>query len=88
MDDLTKCLYDFVREKRMGNIYQDPEYEEAVRGVEFQLERIRGDMAEGQKKELRELLEGISAQTAIENEHLFQEALGLARELNALLRTG
>ena len=85
MDDLMKCLFDFTLERRMGSVCQDPEYAEAVRGVEFQLERVQRDMAEGQKKELCELLEGISAQTAIENEHLFQASLGLARELRALL---
>ena len=85
MDDLMKCLFDFTLERRMGSVCQDPEYAEAVRGVEFQLERVQRDMAEEQKKELCELLEEISAQTAIENEHLFQASLGLARELHALL---
>lgn len=85
MDDLMKCLFDFTLERRMGSVCQDPEHAEAVRSVEFQLERVQRDMAEEQKKELRELLEEISAQTAIENEHLFQASLGLARELRALL---
>ena len=40
MDDLTRCLYDFVCEKRMGSIYQDPEYEEMSRSVGLQLKRF------------------------------------------------
>ena len=88
MDDLMKCLYNFVREKRMGNLCQDPEYEEAARGMELQIKKVKQALDEKQQVELQLLLEIISAHDSIENEHLFQEALGLARELNALLRTG
>lgn len=88
MDDLTKCLYDFVLAKRMGSICQDPEYEEISRSVELQLKKVQQNMGTEQQMELRILLENLSAQSGIENEHLFQMSLKLARELSALVRAG
>lgn len=88
MDDLTRCLYDFVCEKRMGSIYQDPEYKEMSRSVELQLKKVQQTMGTEQQIELQLLLENLSAQSSIENEHLFQASLKLARELNALVRPG
>ncbi len=88
MDGLMKCLYDFVRTKRMGSIYQDPEYEEMSRSVELQLEKVQQSLGKKQQRELRLPLENLSAQSSIENEHLFQASLGLAQELNALVRSG
>lgn len=87
MDDLTKCLYEFVCKQRMGSVYEDPEYEEMSHSVELQTKKARKNMSEEQLQELDLLLETISAQNSLENEHLFQAALGLARELNALVRT-
>ncbi len=70
----------------MGSIYGDPEYEEMVRSVKIQIERVQAGMTDQQKDELELLLGSMSAQYTIENEHLFQAALGLARELNGLVR--
>ena len=88
MDGLMKCLYDFVRANRMGSICQDPEYEEISRSVELQLKKVQQTMGTEQQIELQLLLENLSAQSSIENEHLFQASLKLARELNALVRPG
>ena len=84
MNDLVKCLYEFTMEKRMGSVYQDPEYDEMAGSIETQIEKVQKDMTEEQKLELRLLLERISAKASITNEHLFQAALGLARERNVL----
>lgn len=84
MDDLTKCLYEFACKRRMGSVYEDPEYGEMSNSVELQTKKVQKDMSEEQLMALRLLLETISAQHDIENEHLFQAALGLAKELNAL----
>ena len=86
MNDLTKCLYDFACKNRMGSIYDDQEYEETSHSVELQTEKVQQGMSKEQLLELRLLLESISAQHSIENEHLFQAALRLAKELNALVR--
>jgi hypothetical protein len=72
----------------MGSIYQDPEYEEMSRSVELQLKKVQQTMGTEQQMELQLLLENLSAQSSIENEHLFQASLKLARELNALVRPG
>ena len=45
-------------------------------------------MGTEQQLELQLLLENLSAQSSIENEHLFQASLKLARELNTLVRPG
>ena len=86
MNDLMKCLFDFTMERRMGNIYQDPEYEEMSRSVEWQLNKVQQSLDTKPQMELRLLLENLSVQSSIENEHLFQAALGLARELQDLAR--
>ena len=88
MDELTKCLYDFVRANRMGSICQDPEYEEMSRSVELQVKKVQSAASEERQIELQVLLESLSALGSIENEHLFQASLKLARELNALVRPG
>ncbi len=84
MDNLMKCLYDFVLERRMGDVVSDPEYREASHTLEMQMKKVEAGMNEEQGIELRVLLESVSAQNSIESEHLFHAALGLARELSAL----
>ena len=86
MNDLTKDLYEFVCAKRMGDVYQDPEYEEMSQSVEFQVAKVQDGMNEAQLQELRRLLENLSAIHNIEREHFFQAALKLAKELNGLVR--
>lgn len=86
MDDLTRCLYEFVCEKRMGSLSEDKEYIEAVLGAERQEKRVASYLDDEQRPELRVLLDTLSAQSDITNEHLFQAALSLSRELNGLVR--
>ena len=85
MDDLMKCLYEFTTAKRMGAMWDDPEYEEMTHSVELQTAKVQEGMDKEQLRELRLLLENVSAQKAIESEHLFRASLKLARELNALV---
>lgn len=84
MNDLTRCLYDFVQEHRMGEVHMDPEYAEACRGVELERKKIQQALGddEAMQTELRLLLSSISALSSIESEHLFQVALRLSRELD------
>lgn len=56
--------------------------------MELQLKKVQQNMGTEQQMELRILLENLSAQSSIENEHLFQTSLKLARELSALARAG
>lgn len=81
MDDLTKCLYDFVCTRRMGSVYDDPEYREASQSVDLQAEKLEETLSQEQKRELNRLMDEMTALDCIQNEHLFQATLGLAREL-------
>lgn len=81
MEDLMKCLYDFVCNRRLGSIYEDPEYEEVSHGVEMQLQKIQRNLNAEQQAELSRLLECLSAQNSIENEHLFLASLRFVGEL-------
>lgn len=84
MDDLTKCLYEFVQEQRMGEVHGDPKYAEASLGVDLRLKKVQRALGEdeAQQEELQLLLENISALNSIECAHLFQVTLRLSRELN------
>lgn len=84
MDDLTKCLYDFVCDRRMGGIYGDLEYEEAAHSVELQRKKVLAGMDETQKRELDILMDSLYARSSVESEHLFRATLGLARELGGV----
>lgn len=53
MNDLTRCLYEFVQERRMGEVNADPEYVEASLGVELQLKKVRQALSEAQEMELQ-----------------------------------
>ena len=85
MNDLARCLYEFVRDKRMRSLLDDEEYREMAHDVELQEERVCAYLDEEQRKELRWLVEAIAFRDSIENEHTFQAALSLARELNSLV---
>lgn len=88
MNDLVKCLYEFMITKRLGSVWDDLEYTEMVRTVEMQMKRVEQTLTKDQQQEVQTLLEEISAQNSIESEHRFQASLGLARELSALVRAG
>ncbi len=84
MDDLTQCLYEFLLDRRMGSLWEDDEYKTCSLNVVTQEERVESCLSEEQRKELRLLLDRIAEQGSIEKARLFQAALGLVRELNAL----
>jgi len=81
MDDLTKWLYQFVSERRMGSVHTDPEYKEASRVVDMQTEKLEETLSQEQKRELNRLLSSVTALDCIQDEHLFRATLHLAREL-------
>jgi len=85
VDDLMKCLYEFMKTRRLGALGDDPEYEELLHIVELQQKRVEEDMDKEQRQELKLLLENVSALNSVEQEHHFQAALGLARELGRLV---
>ena len=86
MDDLTRCLYEFVCEKRLGSLSEDSDYIGAVLGAERQEERVASYLNDEQRRELCTLIDMLSAKGDITGEHLFQAALSLSRELDGLVR--
>lgn len=86
MDDLTKCLYEFVTTRRLGTLRDDPEYRELSQSVESRWNKIEEGLDKEQQRELRTLMEEVSAQNSVENEHFFRAVLSLSRELYALVR--
>lgn len=82
MNDLTKCLYDFVQDHRMGEIHGDPEYLEASHAEKWQLEKLCEMLSASQQAELRLLMDCISDRNSIECAHLFRITLRLSRELD------
>ena len=86
MDDLMKCLYQFVLENRTGSLRDDPNYGESSFDAEIQRKRLQESLNQEQQKELDRLIDKLTIQNAITDEYIFRAALALARELNALVR--
>lgn len=84
MDDLMRCLYSFMLETRMRDTVSDPEYRSSLDEVLRLEDKVQENMDEEQRRTLNQLMQKVSAQNAIENEHIFQASLVLARELRAL----
>lgn len=84
MDDLTRCLYEFVCRKRLGSLAVDEEYQETLQSIEQQRARVEAYLDKEQQRELGLLIDDVASQGDIEGEHLFQAALSLSRELMRL----
>ena len=52
MDELTRCLYEFVCEKRLGSLSEDQEYIDAVLGAERQEKRVASYLSKEQQLRL------------------------------------
>ena len=84
MDDLTRCLYEFLMETRMGRIWEDEEYKACNSGLLLQEQRVRSRLSGDQEAELDRFLDCMLERDSVEKEHLFQSTLDLLRELSAL----
>lgn len=85
MDDLMKCLYELIMERRMGALELDQEYRDSVRTVSMQEKKLWEQLNEDQRQEVELLMMEVTNQNIIEQEYLFRASLALARELNALV---
>lgn len=85
MDDLTQCLYEFLLDRRMGDEWNDGEYRACILNAELQEKQIKSSLNEKQQKELDLLLDRVAERDSMEKTYLFQAALSLVRELNALV---
>ena len=57
MDDLTRCLYEFLMETRMGRIWEDEEYKACNSGLLLQEQRVRSRLSGEQEAELDRFLD-------------------------------
>ncbi|USF28130.1 hypothetical protein N510_003089 [Firmicutes bacterium ASF500] len=86
MNGLARYLYQFVLENRLDSLKSDKEYQKCIYEVNLQIERVEGDLAPEQRRELHKLIDQISVQNGIEGEHIFLAALALSRELHTLVQ--
>ena len=86
MNDLTRCLYEFLLERRMGSLWENADYRACISAVVPQEEQLKSSLGRDQQDQLDHLLDYIQEQGCIEREHQFQAALDLLKELNALVR--
>lgn len=85
MTDLTRHLYNFVLARRMGGVWNDPEYRRFFDCAQAQEEKLRALLTREQQRILDDLLAEQRLQNNVEMEALFLSTLALSREL-ALLR--
>ena len=56
MNGLARYLYQFVLENRLERLKSDREYQQCVREVNLQIERIEEDLTVEQRRELHALV--------------------------------
>ena len=84
MDDLTRCLYEFACEKRLGSLLEDEGYKETLQTIESQKAKVESVLDGERRQELELLIDCVASQGGIVGEHLFQAALALSKELTRL----
>ncbi len=85
MTDLMTTLYQFVQERRIRWVCQDPEYQSFAERVDRKEQALRDKLDEEETKLLDAMLDEQLNQNAIELEAVFQAAVALCRELNGML---
>ena len=86
MNDLTNALYEFVTARRMGRVFDDPEYHSITASIQNKENRLRELLDRDGNRLLTDLMNEQLLQFALEMEAMFQSAVELCRELNQTLR--
>ena len=86
MNDLTNALYEFVTARRMGRIFDDPEYHSITASVQNKENRLRELLDRDGNRLLTDLMNEQALQNAIELEAIFQATVTLCRELGQMVR--
>ena len=86
MNDLTNALYEFVAARRMGSVFDDPEYHSITASVQSKENRLRELLDREGNRLLTDLLNEQTLQDAIEMETMFQATVTLCRELGQMVR--
>lgn len=85
MTDLMRSLYEFTSRRRMGRMWDDPEYQDYSCYALHQEETLRNLLDQEGIQVLNDMLSELTSQHAVELEVMFQATLSLCGELNGLL---
>ena len=86
MNDLTNALYEFVTARRMGRVFDDPEYHSITASVQNKENRLRELLDQDGNKLLTDLMNEQLLQFALEMEAMFLSTVDLCRELGQMVR--
>ena len=86
MNDLTNALYEFVTARRMGSVFDDPEYRSITSSAQGKEDRLRELLDREGNRLLTDLLNEQTLQNAVEMETMFQATVTLCRELGQMVR--
>ena len=86
MNDLTNALYEFVTARRMGRVFDDPEYRSITSSAQGKENRLRELLDQDGNKLLTDLMNEQTLQFTLEMEAMFLSTVDLCRELNQTLR--
>lgn len=85
MTELMDWLFLFLNEKRMGDIWNDPDYRRFSAAASEREQALRARLDPDGVKLLDGMLSEYSKQSGVELETMFQAAIRLCAELNTLL---
>ena len=86
MNDLTNALYEFVTTRRMGRVFDDPEYRSITSSAQGKENRLRELLDREGNRLLTDLLNEQTLQNAVEMETMFRATVTLCRELGQMVR--
>ena len=86
MNDLTNALYEFVTARRMGSVFDDPEYRSITSSAQGKEDRLRELLDQDGNKLLTDLMNEQLLQFALEMEAMFLSTVDLCRELGQMVR--
>ena len=86
MNDLTNALYEFVTARRMGRVFDDPEYRSITSSAQGKEDRLRELLDQDGNKLLTDLMNEQLLQFALEMEAMFLSTVDLCRELGLMVR--
>ena len=81
MNDLTNALYEFVTARRMGRVFDDPEYHSITASIQNKENRLRELLDRDGNRLLTDLMNEQLLQFALEMEAMFLSTVDLCREL-------
>ena len=86
MNDLTNALYEFVTARRMGRVFDDPEYRSITSSAQGKEDRLRELLDQDGNKLLTDLMDEQLLQFTLEMEAMFISTVDLCRELGQMVR--